>query len=100
MMDLLRSCKRKWMWWDEGQTRGSWVRWYFVDGAKPLPFPHRFSSEWWDEVHWYNGGAGEDDATEYVYDKGAPPHPRPPGIRPCGPADWWANGAPSNAPAR
>lgn len=87
------------MWWDAEQTIGSWVRWYKTPPGTPwLPFPHRFSSETWDQVHWYNGGAGEDDATNSIYDKGALPSPPPLALQPCGPADWWLNGCPSDAP--
>lgn len=90
------------MWWDAAQTIGSHVRWYFVDDAPFAPFPHVFSSENWDMVHWFDDGAGEADDQTQPYDKGAPPTPFAPVVQPgdvpCGPPDWWLNGAPSDAP--
>jgi hypothetical protein len=86
------------MWWDDAQTVGSYVRWYFVDGNDFIPFPHRYCSEIWDRVHWFNDQAGEADDLPQPYDKGAPPVPAPPGVHVCGPEEWWRDGAPSDAP--
>ena len=91
------------MFWDAEQTVSSTVRWYFVDDSTPFcPFPHRFSSEIWDQVHWGNDGAGEDPNSLQPYDKGALPTPFEPAILPgdvpCGPPQWWSQGAPSDAP--
>lgn len=98
-MDVRRSCAKSVMFWDDAQTVSSTVRWYFTDEPF-LPFPHRFSSEIWDETHWVNPGAGETDKLPQTYDKGALPSPVAPVPRgaPCGPPEWFANGAPSNAP--
>jgi hypothetical protein len=85
------------MWWDAAQTIGSFVRWYFVDGAPFLPFPHGFTSENWDPVHWGNPDFGEAWDRLQPYDKGAPPSPAPFGVKYCGPVEWWQEGAPSDA---
>lgn len=98
-MDVLRTCYKQWLWFDEAQTVGNWVRWYFVDDAPFLPIPHIYTSETWDEVHWSNVGPGFAWNVNRIYDKGAPPSPLPPAIHYCGQDDWWVNGAPSDAPA-
>lgn len=89
------------MWWDAAQTVGSFVRWYFADDAPFIPFPHQYTREIYDEVHWFNGGPGEADNRLQPYDKGAPPAPfygaAKKGTRPCGPELWWQNGAPADA---
>lgn len=102
-MDVRRSCSTTVMFWDAAQTVSSTVRWFFVDDSTPFcPFPHRFSSEIWDGTHWGNPGAGEDPLSTQPYDKGAPPAPIEPiilpGDLPCGPPEWFREGAPSDAP--
>lgn len=85
------------MWFDAAKTRGNYVLWYFAPpGSKPLPFTSRFSSETWDTVHWWNDGAGEDDATNPTFYNGKAPFPFK-GQGWCGDPDWFANGQPSDA---
>jgi len=96
-MDIQRSCFKQWMWWDAAQTLGSWVMWYFVDDNPFFPQPHIFSSETWDEVHWWNPGAGWADDKPRYYRKGAGPVPFPTAQRFCGNPDWYLTGAPANA---
>jgi hypothetical protein len=86
------------MWWDNAQTVGSMVRWYFADDAPFLPFPHRFATEIYDKVHWWQPGAGVDSTQEYTYDKGAPPPWNPSARRFCGRPEWYTYGCPSDAP--
>jgi hypothetical protein len=102
-MDVRRSCSKAFMFWDAAQTRGSRVRWFFVDGAPFFPGPHQFTSEIWDQVHWGNPGPGETDKLPQPYDRGAPPSPffpAPPkeGDALCAPLEWFRDGAPSDAP--
>ena len=96
-MDLLRTCYRHRVYWDDAKTRSSQIIWYrAADDALWFPHPHVFSSERYDTVHWWNDGAGEDELTGPTYSKGAPPGPFL-GQSFCGPAEWYL-GAPSNAP--
>lgn len=86
------------MWWDAAQTIGSTVRWFFVDESDFLPFPHAYSSEIWDPVHWINPGIGEAWNLNQDYTNGHLPDPVPSDANYCGPPDWWLNGCPSDAP--
>lgn len=97
-MDVRRSCATVTMAWDEGQTRQSKVTWYFAPkGAKVFPFAHRFSSEIYDPVHWFNNGAGEvAEAGRQPWSNGKLPGPFK-GHTYCGDASWFLNGAPRTA---
>jgi hypothetical protein len=98
MMDLLRACKVHTVYWDAARTLKSELVWYWCEpGAKPFPGPQRFSSETWDYTHWAAGGAGEDDETGSTYYSGKPPG-TPASKTFCGPAEWFADGCPSDAP--
>jgi hypothetical protein len=88
------------MWFDDDQTVGNWVLWYrAAPGAEKLPGPCRFTSEAYDNVHWSNPGAGEDSSIPPTYYKGQNPYGLTGKTGPCGPLDWFAEGAPSDAPA-
>lgn len=98
-MDVMRTCKTKQVFWDAAKTRSSEIIWYRVPDDTPFfPGPHVFSDERYDTVHWWNPGAGEDDDVGYDWYSGAPPVNFQP-TAPCGDLDWFANGAPSDAPA-
>lgn len=86
------------MFFDKNQTLSAMVKWYWApEGSKPLPFPHKFTSETWDTVHWFTDGIGEDPLSEPLYYSGASPGPFK-GKSFCGPEEWWRNGCPSDAP--
>lgn len=75
------------------------VRFYFAPStAKPIDGPHLFGTDYFIPHTNVGLGPGLRWDSQSVYDKGAPP----PGIdgthEPCGPADWWINGVPSDAP--
>lgn len=96
-MDLLRTCYTHKVFWDDAKTLSSTIIWYRCsDNAAWFPFPHVFSSERYDTVHWFNDGAGEDELTGPSYYNGVPPA-RFTGQAFCGDPDWYL-GAPSDAP--
>lgn len=98
-MDVLRVCKTHRVYWDNAKTRSSLIVWYRVSDETPFfPGPHVFSSETYDTCHWWNPGAGEDDQSPPAWYDGADPVGFTPTV-PCGSLDWFANGAPSDAPA-
>ena len=95
--DFLRSCKTHKVYWDEARSKTSNIIWYFADpGAKLLPVPNLFSSETWDQCHWYGGPIGEDWNANPQYYNGKSPGNFP-GLKPCGPLSWFTHGVPSNA---
>jgi hypothetical protein len=99
MCDMLRSCYTSFMWFDAAQTVGQAVQWYWCpDGALPLDVPNSFTSQVWDEVHWYNPAAGEDAFVPKVYSKGMLPGPFTGKGGVCGQLDWFAEGSPPDAP--
>lgn len=99
-MDLLRACKKQFMWFDNERTRGDVVTWYFTPpGAQFLTVPNRYTSETWDTVHWWGEGAGE--AWDHVptYYKGTPPGPfTGTDGKLCGQLEWFRDGMPQDAP--
>lgn len=96
-MDLARVCYSKKVYWDDAKTKSSVITWYRAsENALPFPFPHVFSMEVYDTVHWYNPGAGEDQLTGRTYYNGVPPA-RFTGQAFCGEPEWYL-GAPSDAP--
>jgi hypothetical protein len=96
-MDLLRTCYTHKVFWDNSKTRSSKIIWYRAsDNADFFPYPHVFSSERYDTIHWFNDGAGEDELSGPTYYKGMPPA-RFTGQNFCGDPSWFL-GAPSDAP--
>lgn len=78
---------------------GDWISYYFVPDTSPfLPFENRFTSEIWDDVHWWGEGAGEAWDRAQPWYSGRLPGPFVGGGRFCGRADWFADGCPSDAP--
>jgi hypothetical protein len=75
------------------------IMWYWApDDAIFFPGEQRFSSETWDDVHWWTDGAGEDPLSVREYTKGMMPVPFKGDGRFCGRKEWFADGAPSDAP--
>lgn len=96
-MDVLRTCYSHKVFWDDAKTRSSTIIWYRAsDNAEWFPYPHVFSSERYDTVHWFCPGAGEDELSPPSYFNGVPPA-RFTGQQFCGEPDWFL-GAPSDAP--
>lgn len=96
--DLLRVPKKHRMYFDNAKTVFSDVVWYpSPPGAETFPFPILFTSETWDDVHWFCPGAGEDDRTPSSWYNGKMPGPFK-GTHFCGKPEWWQNGCPSDAP--
>lgn len=97
-MDVLRVCKTHKVFWDAARTRSSTIIWYRVPDTTPFfPGPHCFSSETYDTCHWFNPGAGEDYETGPTWYDGSPPASFS-ATSFCGEPEWFADGAPSNAP--
>lgn len=87
------------VYWDAAKTKSSTIIWYPVpDGTPFLPFRNRFTAEIWDPIHWYDDGAGEDDATGRTYYNGAALGPFKGGGHFCGEPPWFEHGSPSDAP--
>ncbi len=73
------------------ETPGEWH--WCPEGAKALPFSHRFASSVWDlDADWYQGGIGEIPGS-IRYSKGES-NPRLLGQSFCGPLWVWQNGSP------
>lgn len=98
-MDVLRSCKRHKVFWDNAKTKSSEVIWYWAEpGAEFLRSPNLFTSETWDTVHWYCPGAGEDDLSNPTYYNGLNQWGFAGQGKVCGDLSWFAEGCPSDAP--
>lgn len=75
------------------------IRWYFAAStAEPLASSHLFGSSNWQKLDIGAVGPGERWDSVRTYDKGENPYAIPGTTGPCGPADWFANGVPSDAP--
>jgi hypothetical protein len=74
------------------------VQWFFCDSdAKTFPFPIRFGSNNWLPYKDVLPSVGELASAPRPWSNGARP-PQLLGQCYCGPADWWTNGTPSDAP--
>lgn len=100
-MDLIRYPYETDMYFYSNSNKKTKVRWYFVqEGAKILPFWHRFSSGVWeqqDKEQWE--GVGEVPGARLRFHKDLPLHPQP-GVAPDGTPEMFAEGVtfPSNLP--
>jgi hypothetical protein len=98
VVDVLRHGYKHKMYWDAAKTMSSDVIWYKApDGAKAFPGISTFGSEIYDGVHWWNPGAGEDDASKSSWYNSAIPGPFK-GQHFCGDPEWWQDGCPTDAP--
>jgi hypothetical protein len=95
----MRSCYEQDMQFDQAGELVTRVRWYFCpDGAEPLPWPTLFASSNWNWNSRIRLGPGELWHSVRTYSKGQLPGPYTGKGGVCGPAEWWQNGVPSDAP--
>lgn len=98
-MDLLRSCYRTTMQFDQAGDLRADVQWYFADPmAEYFPTPHLFGSSNWTPTGYIYFGPGERWDVGKTWANGAPLYSAPVSSSTCGDTDAFTVGVPTDTP--